>query len=74
MMMNRKGFGRKLSSPNFKVPSRYSPGGPVKNHENLSQDSRSPGSKIEHGNSRIRSRSVNHTATTFGVVICQMFV
>jgi hypothetical protein len=36
-MMNRKGIGRQGSWPNFKVLSRYSPGGTEENHENLSE-------------------------------------
>jgi hypothetical protein len=32
-MMNGKGFGRKLSWPNFKVLSPHSPGGTEENHE-----------------------------------------
>jgi hypothetical protein len=37
-MMDWKGFGRKLSRPNFKALSRHSPGGTEINPENLSQD------------------------------------
>jgi hypothetical protein len=42
-MMNCKGFGRELSLPNFKVLYRHAPTGAEENHENFSQDSRSPG-------------------------------
>jgi hypothetical protein len=54
--------------PNFKVLSRDSPGGTEENHGNLNQNSRSPGPRIEAEISRIRSRSVNHSATTFNAV------
>jgi hypothetical protein len=43
MMMNWKGSGRKRSRHNFKVLSKHSPGVTEENHENLNQDSRSPG-------------------------------
>jgi hypothetical protein len=66
MTMNWKGFGRKLSWPNLKVLFQHSPGGTEENHENLSQDSRSPGPKFEPGSSGIRSRIVNHTTTALG--------
>jgi hypothetical protein len=65
MMMNWQGFGRKRSWPNFKVVSRHWPGETEKNHE-FNQDSRSPGQRIETGTSRIRSKSVNRSTTTFG--------
>jgi hypothetical protein len=42
-MMNWKVLGRKRSWPNLKVLSRHSPGRTEISHENLSQDSRSPG-------------------------------
>jgi hypothetical protein len=45
-MMNWKGCGRKRSWPNFKVLSRHLPGGTEENHENLSQDSRSPAESL----------------------------
>jgi hypothetical protein len=48
MMINRKGFGSKQSWPNFKVLFWHSPVETEKNHENLSQDSRSPRPRIEH--------------------------
>lgn len=44
-MMNWKGFGKKLSWPNFKVISRNLPGGTEKNHKK-SQDIRYPGPKF----------------------------
>jgi hypothetical protein len=40
MMVSRKGFGSKLSWPNFKALSRYSPAGTEDNHENMNEDSR----------------------------------
>jgi hypothetical protein len=50
---------------------RYYPGirleGLQKTTKNLNQDRGSPGPRIEPGTSRIRSRSVNHSTTTFGV-------
>jgi hypothetical protein len=52
-MINWKGFGGKRSWSNSR---------------NLNQDSRSPGSRIELGNFRILSRSVNHSTTTFGAL------
>jgi hypothetical protein len=53
----------------FKLLFRKSPGGTEENHENLNQDSRSPGPRIETGTFRIRSRSVNHSTTTFGSAV-----
>jgi hypothetical protein len=47
--MNWKGFGTKRSWPNFKVLSRHSRGETEENQENLSQDSRSPGQRIDPG-------------------------
>jgi hypothetical protein len=48
---------------------RYYPGirleGPRKTTKNLNQDSRSSGTRFETGTFRIRSRSVNHSTTTF---------
>jgi hypothetical protein len=66
MRINWKGFGRKWSWPNFKVLTRHSPEGTEKTMKDLNQDSRSPGMRIEPGTSQIRSRSVNHSTTTFG--------
>jgi hypothetical protein len=43
MMMNWKGFVRNRLWPNFKGLSRYSSGRTDENHENLNQDSQSPG-------------------------------
>jgi hypothetical protein len=37
--VNWKGFGRKRSLPNFKVPSRNMPGGTEINHEEASRQS-----------------------------------
>jgi hypothetical protein len=49
---------------------RYYPGirveGLRKTTKNLNQDSRSPGSRFEAGTSQIRSRTINHSTTTFG--------
>jgi hypothetical protein len=39
MIMNWKGFGRKLSWPNFKVLFRHSPGGTEKITKSLNEDS-----------------------------------
>jgi hypothetical protein len=47
--------------------SRHSHEVTEENHENLNQDRRSPGPKIETGTSRILSRTVNHSTTTVGV-------
>jgi hypothetical protein len=66
LLMNWKGSVRKRSWPNFKLLSLHSSGWSEKNHENVSQDSRSPGQRFEHRTSRTRSRSVNHSPTTFG--------
>jgi hypothetical protein len=52
---------------NFKVLTRHLPGGTEKNHENLNQDSLSPGPLIEPRTSWIQSRRVNHSNTTFGL-------
>jgi hypothetical protein len=51
--MNWKGFGRKRSRLNFKVLFRHSHGGTEENHEQVNQDSGSPGPKCETGASRI---------------------
>jgi hypothetical protein len=64
-MENWKRFPRKRSWPNFKVLSRNSPGGTEKIFENLSQDSQSRGWDLNPGRP-VRSRSVNHSTTTFG--------
>jgi hypothetical protein len=50
--MNWKGFGRKRSRLNFKVLFRHSHGGTEENHEQVNQDSGSPGPKCETGASR----------------------
>jgi hypothetical protein len=42
-MMNWKGFGKKRSSPNFKVLFRHSPGVTEGNLETLNHDIRSQG-------------------------------
>jgi hypothetical protein len=73
MSMNWKGFGRKRSWPNFKVISRNSLGGTEENYENLNQGSRSPDPRFEPGISRIRSKSVNHSTTTFGMKIYTLY-
>jgi hypothetical protein len=44
-----KGFGRKRSWPNCKVLSRNLSGEIEKNHENLSQNNRSPGRDLKPG-------------------------
>jgi hypothetical protein len=48
-MMNWKGCRRKRSWPTFKALPRNSPGGTDENHENLSQDSRSPDRDLNPG-------------------------
>jgi hypothetical protein len=68
-MLNLKRFGKKWSWPNFEVLSRHLPGGTEENSENFNQDNRSPGPKIESADSRIRSRSVNHSTMTYGGLI-----
>jgi hypothetical protein len=55
-MMNWKEFGRKWKSPNFKIPSWHSPGRTEKRHENLSQDSRSPGRGLNPGPPKYEAR------------------
>jgi hypothetical protein len=69
MMMNGKGFGRKWSWPN----SRYCAGihleGLRKTTKNLDYPSRSLGLRCKLRTSRIRSRSVNHLTTMFGVMV-----
>jgi hypothetical protein len=64
-MVNWKGFSRKRSWPSFKVLSQHQPGETEANHENLNQDILSPGPKFELRTSRIRSRTVNDSTTTF---------
>jgi hypothetical protein len=61
-VLNCKEFGRKLSSPNFKLLTRHSPGGTEEGHEKPQLE----WPKFESGTSRIRSRSVNHSTLTFG--------
>jgi hypothetical protein len=48
-VINWKGFVRKRSWPNCEVLSRHLPGRTEGNHENLSQDSRSPGRDLNPG-------------------------
>jgi hypothetical protein len=64
-MMNWKGFGRKWSWPNFKVLYQHFFGGTKRNHEKLQSGYPVSGSRIEAETSRTRSRSVNHSTTTF---------
>jgi hypothetical protein len=66
VMVNWKGFGRKLSWPNFWYYPVIRLDGLRKTTKNLNQDSLPPGPRFEPGTSRIRSRSVNHSTTTFG--------
>jgi hypothetical protein len=47
--MNWKGYGRKLSSSNFKALSWHLPGGTEENHENLRQGIWSPGRDMNPG-------------------------
>jgi hypothetical protein len=61
------GFGRKRPWPNLRYYPGISMKGLRKITKKISQDSRSPGPKIEAGISRIRSRSVNHSTTTLGL-------
>jgi hypothetical protein len=65
MMRNWRGFCRKRLWPNYNIVSRNSLG-LRKSMKTLNQDSRSPGPRFEPGILRIRSRSVNHSTTTFG--------
>jgi hypothetical protein len=53
----------------FKVISRHSPGGTEKNHENPRSSWPVSGPTFEPGTSRIRSRSVKHSTTTFGNLV-----
>jgi hypothetical protein len=48
-MMIWKGFGRKLSWPNFKPLSQHSSGGTQEDYLNLSQESRSLGLDLNPG-------------------------
>jgi hypothetical protein len=58
----------KRSWPNCKVLSRNSPGVTEENYENLIQDSRLPGPRIEPGTTQIRSSSVNNSTMMFGLL------
>jgi hypothetical protein len=69
MMMNWKGFSRKQSWPNFKVLSLHSHGRTEEKHKSLNHDSRSLRLRFESGTSRIRSKRVNHSTTTFGNIL-----
>jgi hypothetical protein len=62
--MNWKGFVMKRSWPNFKVLPRHLPGGTGENQENPQSGQPVSGPRSETGTSRIRSRSVDHSATT----------
>jgi hypothetical protein len=64
-MMNWKGCGRKRSWPNLKALFQHFVGETKENHEtrHLSQTISWP--RFERGTFRIRSRSVNHSTTTF---------
>jgi hypothetical protein len=54
----------------FMVLSRHLPGGTKENHEKPQSGQPVSGPRIEHGTSRIRSRSANHSTTTFGFYAC----
>jgi hypothetical protein len=64
--MNWKECGRKRSGGNYKVQAMNLPGGTEESHEDP-QDNRSAGRDVKLETSRIRSRNVNHSATTFGL-------
>jgi hypothetical protein len=68
MTMNGKGCGRKCSWPNLKYYAGIRLEGLRKTTKNLNQDSLSPRPRFEPGSSRIRSRSANHSTTTFGAL------
>jgi hypothetical protein len=48
-MMNWKGFGRKQLHPNFKILSRYLPGGSDESHEKLQTGYLVSSLTFEHG-------------------------
>jgi hypothetical protein len=63
MMMNLKGFGRSGRD----LILKYYAGIRLEGLRKTAKTSiRSPGLRIEPGTSRIRSRNVNHSTTTFG--------
>jgi hypothetical protein len=68
--VNDNEFGKDLVGSGLGLLLRYYPGirleGLRKTTKTLNQDSRSPGTRIECGTSRIRSRGINRSTTTFG--------
>jgi hypothetical protein len=67
-MTNCKEFGRKRSYCNLKVLSRHSPEGTEEKHEKPQLGWPVFGTRLETGTCRIRSRSVNHSTTTFSLI------
>jgi hypothetical protein len=63
-MMNCKRFGRKRLWHVLRYYHSIQPE-VLRKTTNLNQNSRSPGPRIEPGTSQIRSRSVDHSTTTF---------
>jgi hypothetical protein len=66
MTMNWKWFGRKRLWRVLRYYRGIRLQGLKKNTRNLSRDSRLLGPRSEAGTSRIRSRNINHSTTTFG--------
>jgi hypothetical protein len=80
--MNWEGCRRKRPFPNFKVLSWHSPGGTEEGHEKHQSGWSVSIPLFETMTSRLLSRRVNHSSTTFGVAcrfilsyifICKMF-
>jgi hypothetical protein len=67
MMINWRGFGRKRPWPNLRYCHDISLEGLRKATKILNENSWLLGLRFEPGTSRIRSRSVIHSTTTFGV-------
>jgi hypothetical protein len=67
--MNGKGFGRKRSLPSLRYCAGIRLERLRKTTKILNQHSRSPVPRFEPGTSRIRSRSVDHSITTFGICL-----
>jgi hypothetical protein len=67
--MNCKGFCRKGSWPNLKALYRHSPGGTDENHEKPRSAYPVARAEIWSRGLRIRSRSINHSNTTFGLTV-----
>jgi hypothetical protein len=72
-VINWKGFVRKRSWHNCEVLSRHLPGMTEGNHENLSQDSRSPGRDLNPGCPEYEG-VLNRVTMTFGIIVTLEYI